>query len=208
MSDIKIFNSWLPKLKCEFEQPYMTELKKFLKNEFQNQKIIYPKTEEYFQSLNLTPFEKVKVVIVGQDPYHGPGQAHGLSFSVQRGVRFPPSLKNIFKELNSDLGISEPPSGNLSKWAEQGVLLLNSVLTVESGQAGSHQNRGWEKFTDKIIEILNNEKTGLAFVFMGKVRSKERHFYQPKKAFCFGVCSSIPIIGPSRVLWHSPFFKN
>ena len=164
-SEIKLHSSWKSKLQSEFEKDSMKKLKAFLQSEYKAGKKIYPRGDEYFAAMNLTPLEKVKVVIMGQDPYHGPGQAHGLSFSVQDGVRFPPSLQNIFKELHSDLGLPIPKSGSLKKWAEHGVLLLNAVLTVEDGKAASHQKRGWEEFTDRVIHIINEERENVVFIY-------------------------------------------
>lgn len=182
-NQVNIENSWKEKLSGEFEKPYMQELKKFLKTQCDQKKTIFPKDDDYFAALNLTPFEKVKVVILGQDPYHGPGQAHGLCFSVQPGVKFPPSLMNIFKEMNADIGLKPPQSGCLTAWAEQGVLLLNSVLTVENGLAASHQGKGWEVFTDKIISILNDERENLVFVLWGAYAQKKGAFIDRKKHF-------------------------
>lgn len=160
----------------------MRQLRDFLQHEKQNQKIIFPKLRDIFKAFELTPFSAVKVVILGQDPYHGPNQAHGLSFSVPQGVRPPPSLVNIFKELKSDLGIEPSKQGCLESWAKQGVLLLNSVLTVELGKAASHQGRGWERFTDQVIARLNARSEPLVFVLWGsyaqqkgKVIDKHRH---------------------------------
>jgi uracil-DNA glycosylase len=166
MTNIKIDPSWLAQLGAEFEKDYMKSLKFFLQQEKNKNKTIYPKGSNYFEALNRTPFDKVKVVILGQDPYHGPGQAHGLSFSVPKGVRPPPSLLNIFKEIKSDLGRSPSVSEDLSSWADQGVLLLNSVLTVEDGKPASHQGKGWEQFTDRIIQLLNEKRTNLVFILM------------------------------------------
>lgn len=160
----------------------MHQLRSFLKHEKQNQKIIFPKGSDIFKAFELTPFDDVKVVILGQDPYHGPNQAHGLCFSVPSGVPKPPSLVNIFKELESDLGIKPPKQGCLESWAKQGILLLNSVLTVESGKAASHQGRGWERFTDQVISKLNAKPEPLVFVLWGsyaqqkgKVIDRHRH---------------------------------
>ncbi len=171
--DINIDKSWKNKLSAEFEKDYMIELFKFLAEEEAKGKVIYPKKEDLFSAFNYTTFENVKVVIIGQDPYHGPDQAHGLSFSVRPGVKVPPSLRNIYKELNDDLGIDIPEHGYLVDWATQGVLLLNNVLTVEASKAGSHQKKGWEKFTDKVIEILNNEKENLVFFLWGSPAQKK-----------------------------------
>lgn len=166
---IQMEDGWKSHLLDEFAKPYMKELRDFLQSELSNRKVIYPKGTEYFNAFNSTPFEKVRVVMLGQDPYHGPGQAHGLCFSVPHGIATPPSLLNIFKELQADLGL-EPHDfrhGNLKGWAEQGVLLLNSVLTVEAGQAASHQGRGWETFTDRAIKELNEKREHLVFMLWG-----------------------------------------
>lgn len=200
MADIKLVSSWKTRLIDEFEKEYMLSLKKFLQSELSKKKIIYPHGDEYFLALNLTPFEKVKVVILGQDPYHGPGQAHGLCFSVRPGVALPPSLKNIFKELKSDLDIDPPKNGTLTKWAEQGVLLLNSVLTVENGLPASHQGRGWEIFTDKIIELLNQERENIVYVLWGSYAQKKASFVNRKKNL---VISSVH---PSPLSVHRGFF--
>ncbi len=181
MADIQLNESWKEKLKSEFEKEYMKDLKSFLKKEYDSGKKIYPKGSEFFNALNTTDFTDVKVVILGQDPYHGPGQAHGLCFSVQKGVPPPPSLKNIFKELNSDLGIDIPQHGFLESWARQGVLLLNAVLSVEESKAGSHAGKGWEKFTDRIIEVLNEEKKNLVFVLWGGYAQNKGKIIDRKK---------------------------
>jgi len=160
--------SWKKLLGEEFEKPYMHELKAFLKTEKETGHTVYPKNADIFNAFNITPVDDVKVVILGQDPYHGPYQAHGLSFSVQKGVAVPPSLKNIYKELSTDIpGFSIPQTGDLTKWARQGVLLLNATLTVRAATAGSHQKKGWEKFTDAAIKKLSDEKTGLVFILWG-----------------------------------------
>jgi len=163
-----LHSSWQVHLGDELEKDYMHELRAFLASEKQAGKTLYPPMPQLFNAFELTPFDQVKVVILGQDPYHGPGQAHGLCFSVQKGVRPPPSLKNIFKEINAELGIEFAANGCLASWAEQGVLLLNSVLTVEQNNAGSHQGKGWEQFTDRVIEILNERHEGLVFLLWGK----------------------------------------
>ena len=165
--------SWLAEIGPEFDKPYMGELKQFLAAEKRAGKVIYPKGDLWFNAFNSTPFDQVKVVILGQDPYHGPGQAHGLCFSVMPGVPFPPSLLNIFKEIQNDLGLPMPESGCLQHWAEQGVLLLNATLTVEQGRAGSHQNRGWEQFTDCAVEQLNRHREGLVFMLWGSYAQKK-----------------------------------
>src|SRR5437016_5835224 len=176
VAEVKLEPGWKAQLVAEFEKPYMIELKKFLKAEYARKKIIYPRGPEYFAALDLTPFDRVKVVILGQDPYHGPNQAHGLCFSVRPGVEPPPSLVNIFIELKDDLGIEPPNHGHLTHWAEQGVLLLNATLTVEAGRAGSHQDKGWEKFTDAVIDVLNREREGLVFVLWGSYAQKKGAF--------------------------------
>jgi len=170
---IQMHPSWKAVLEPEFQQEYMLKLKEFLKVEISRGKIIYPKGSDYFHALNSTPFDKVRLVILGQDPYHGPDQAHGLSFSVKPGVPIPPSLVNIFKELKADIGVPPSHHGFLQAWAEQGVLLLNTVLTVEQGQAASHQNRGWEHFTDRIIQLLNERRDGLVFLLWGAHAQKK-----------------------------------
>jgi uracil-DNA glycosylase len=160
--------SWLAVLQEEFEKPYMTNLKKFLQNEKDAGQIVYPKNADIFRAFNDTPFDKVKVVILGQDPYHGPNQAHGLSFSVQKGIAIPKSLINIYKELATDIpGFTKPAHGNLEEWAKQGVLLLNATLTVRAGEAASHQKKGWEIFTDEVIHKLSAKRAGLVFILWG-----------------------------------------
>lgn len=164
---IKLEPEWKEVLLEEFSKPYMQKIKDFLRQQVQEGRVIYPRGSEVFNALNLTPYSKVKVVILGQDPYHGPGQAHGLCFSVRDGVPFPPSLKNIFKELKDDIGTPIPKSGNLTRWAEQGVLLLNTVLTVEQGKAASHKGIGWEIFTDAVIKKLNQRRDPVIFLLWG-----------------------------------------
>jgi len=181
MSAIKLEKGWSKYLKEEFEQPYMKKLSEFHQNERSKGKIIYPEKENIFACFNSTPFDKVKVVIIGQDPYHGEGQAHGLCFSVAPGVAIPPSLLNIYKEIQRDLKIPIPGHGCLTNWAKQGVLLLNATLTVEASKAGSHQNKGWEQFTDKVVEILNREKSGLVFVLWGSYAQKKGAQIDEKK---------------------------
>lgn len=159
-------NDWAPLLEEEFAKPYYQRLRHALRDEYQT-KTIYPDMYDIFNALHFTPFEDTKVVIIGQDPYHGPGQAHGLSFSVQPGVKIPPSLQNIYKELETDVGCYIPNNGCLVKWAEQGVLMLNAVLTVQAGTPNSHKGLGWEMFTDKVIEILNERETPVVFILWG-----------------------------------------
>lgn len=172
---VDLGNSWNLALHDEFQKEYYIKLKAFLLDEYKT-KTIYPDIRNVFNALKMTSFEDVKVVILGQDPYHEPNQAHGLAFSVQDGIDFPASLKNIFKELESDLGIPVPKSGNLSKWAKQGVLLLNTVLTVRAHQAGSHRGHGWEEFTTSIIKKLNEREKPIIFVLWGNDAKKKTEF--------------------------------
>lgn len=173
--------SWLSHLEPEFQQPYMRQLKQFLLKEKHQGKTIYPPSRQIFNAFNTTPLDRVKVVILGQDPYHGPNQAHGLCFSVQPGIAPPPSLKNIFKELERDLGCPAPNHGCLQHWAEQGVLLLNATLTVEQGRAGSHQRQGWEAFTDRAIDLVNREREGVVFLLWGSYAQKKAAFVDRNK---------------------------
>jgi uracil-DNA glycosylase len=170
--DVKIEQEWKSMLSDEFDKEYFIRLSEFVRNEYKN-KVIYPPGGLIFNAFNQCPFDSVKAVIIGQDPYHGPGQAHGLCFSVKDGVGFPPSLINIFKEIELDLGIKRPLSGNLERWASQGVLLINATLTVMANQAGSHQKKGWEEFTDSVIRILNREKSNLVFFLWGAYAQKK-----------------------------------
>ena len=168
-----ISKDWLTHLQGEFSEPYMQELIQFLEEEKRQNKTIFPEFEDIFSAFSITPLKKVKVVIFGQDPYHGQGQAHGLAFSVKPGVKIPPSLRNMYKELETDIGFETPDHGHLIKWAEQGVLLLNAVLTVEEAKAGSHQKKGWEKFTDKVVQTLNDECEDLIFILWGSHAHKK-----------------------------------
>ncbi|USP38923.1 uracil-DNA glycosylase [Acinetobacter sp. XS-4] len=167
LSKVQLEESWKISLASFLLSPQMDNLRDFLFQEKQAQKIIYPPSKQIFSALNTTPLAEVKVVILGQDPYHGPNQANGLSFSVQKGIALPPSLRNIFHELHTDLGIPAPRHGDLTKWANQGVLLLNSVLTVEAGQPTSHQKQGWEAFTDEVIDVLNEQREHVVFILWG-----------------------------------------
>ncbi len=178
---IKLDYSWEKPLLAEFQSPHMQALKRFLLAEKAAGKTVYPAGSEYFRALDLTPLDKVRVVILGQDPYHGPGQAHGLCFSVRPGVRPPPSLQNIYKELQSDLGIEPPGHGFLEHWAEQGVLLLNSVLTVRAGEAGSHQKQGWEQFTDAVIRLVADREVPTVFMLWGSYAQKKAAFVDETK---------------------------
>jgi uracil-DNA glycosylase len=181
MSGIKLDPEWLQLLQSEFDAPYMQKLRAFLAAEKAAGKVIYPPGALWFNALNHTPFSKVKVVILGQDPYHGPHQAHGLCFSVMEGVPPPPSLLNIFAEIKRDLGIEQPSHGNLTAWADQGVLLLNAVLTVEQGKAGAHQGKGWETFTDRIVALLNEKREHLVFLLWGSYAQKKGALIDRKK---------------------------
>jgi uracil-DNA glycosylase len=204
MAEIKLHDSWKTPLADEFAAPYMTALKSFLTDERAKGKRIFPLASEWFRALDLTPLDKVRVVILGQDPYHGLGQAHGLCFSVKPGVQPPPSLVNIYKELRADLGIGHPGHGFLEHWARQGVLLLNSVLTVEMGLAASHRDRGWEKFTDAIIRLVNAKAEPVVFMLWGS-------YAQKKAAFVDSVDRGGPHLvlkapHPSPLSAHSGFF--
>ena len=175
LQEIDLHSSWKKNLDTELEKPYMKKLDAFLTKEIGKGKTIYPDVENIFNAFNLTPLSKVKVVILGQDPYHGEMQANGLSFSVNKGIKLPPSLKNIFKEISEDLNIEFNDNGDLKKWAKQGVLLLNSVLTVEQGEAGSHRSKGWELFTDEVIKLISDRKKSVIFVLWGSyAHSKEK----------------------------------
>lgn len=167
MSEVRLDPSWKAILAEQFEKPYFQELTAFVKQAYL-QGTVYPPPARIFHALDACPFDKVRVVILGQDPYHGPGQAHGLSFSVPDGVKLPPSLQNIFKEIHDDLGASIPVNGNLERWVTQGVLLLNATLTVEATKPGSHQGKGWESFTDAIIRLLSDKREHLVFMLWGK----------------------------------------
>ena len=177
MKKVDIEPSWYNLLENEFEKKYFTNLRIFIKNEYST-KVIFPPPKLIFNAFNLTPANKVKVIIIGQDPYHGEGQAHGLSFSVPTGIKIPPSLMNIYKELNTDVNKSIPNHGLLEDWASQGVLLLNSVLTVESGKANSHKNIGWEKFTESVISLISKKKESLVFLLWGNYAHKKEDFIE------------------------------
>lgn len=194
--------SWQAVLGSELEQPYMHNLREFLKAEKAAGKVIFPPGPQIFNAFNHTPFQQVRVVIIGQDPYHGPGQAHGLSFSVQPGVKIPPSLVNIFKEIEGDLGLRMSGSGDLTPWADQGVLLLNATLTVEQANAGSHQGKGWEQFTDAAIRALNEQREGLVFVLWGSYAQKKGAVIDPQKHLV------LKSVHPSPLSAHRGFFGN
>ncbi len=198
---VKIEESWEKVLQTEFDKPYFKDLTDFVRSEYATA-TIYPPASLIFNAFNLCPFDKVKVVIIGQDPYHGPGQAHGLCFSVNDGVQFPPSLQNIFKEIKSDLDIPIPTSGNLTRWAEQGVLLLNATLTVRAHSAGSHQKKGWETFTDSVIRILAEQKENLVFILWGAYAQKKGAFIDNNRHL---ILSSAH---PSPLSAYNGFFGN
>ena len=181
LDKVQLDASWKYGLSDFLLSPQMDELRDFLVSEKQAQKEIYPPSSLIFNAFNTTPLEQVKVVILGQDPYHGPNQAHGLSFSVQKGIALPPSLRNIFHELHADVGVEIPRHGDLTHWAEQGVLLLNSVLTVEAGQPTSHQKRGWEDFTDHVIDVLNEQREHIVFILWGAYAQRKGQRIDPNK---------------------------
>ena len=177
---VKIEKSWQEVLQVEFDKPYFESLVSFVKQEYASN-TIFPPAGQIFNAFNTCPFNNVKVVILGQDPYHGPGQAHGLCFSVNDGIQFPPSLQNIFKEITSDLGIPAPKTGNLARWAEQGVLLLNATLTVRASQAGSHQGKGWEEFTDAVIKTISEKAENVVFILWGSYAIKKKSLINTSK---------------------------
>ena len=208
MPDIKLEESWKKVLQPEFTKEYMQVLRQFLQAEKASGKQIYPKGSEYFRAMDLTPFDQVKVVILGQDPYHGPGQAHGLSFSVQPEVRIPPSLVNMYKELKDDLGIAPASHGFLEHWAKQGVLLLNAVLTVEHKQAASHQGRGWEEFTDRIIAELNAHRERIVFILWGSYAQKKGRFIDTNKHLVLKSVHPSPLSAYRGFFGSKPFSKT
>ena len=207
MSRVKLEPSWKSKLDAEFSAYYMLCLRKFLLAEKAAGKTIYPPGHEIFKAFELTPFDQVKVVILGQDPYHGYGQAHGLSFSVRHGVPKPPSLQNIFAEMSSDLGIAPPPHGNLEHWANAGVLLLNSCLTVAHGQAASHAGKGWEKFTDAVIDQLNQHRQHLVFILWGNKAQQKGVKIDRNSHLVLESAHPSPLAAHSGFFGSSPFSK-
>lgn len=196
---VQLEKSWLNVLQEEFEKDYMKQLKNFLLSEKQSGQTIFPPSDQIFAALDYTPFENVKVVVIGQDPYHGASQAHGMSFSVNKGIDIPPSLRNIYKELVSDVGIAMPSHGYLKHWADQGVLLLNATLTVRANEAGSHQKKGWEIFTDEIIRQLSNRRKDLVFLLWG-------NFAKSKKTLINGH-KILEAAHPSPLSAHNGFFN-
>ena len=200
-------NDWAPLLEEEFSKPYYLQLREFLKQEYKHYRI-YPDMYEIFNALHYTAFADVKVVILGQDPYHGPNQAHGLSFSVKPGVPLPPSLKNIFLELQADLGCTPPSSGYLVPWTKQGVLLLNTVLTVREGQAHSHQGRGWEIFTDRVIEILNRKSKPVVYILWGSAAQMKQQLIDTNKHFIIKAPHPSPLSAHRGFFGSKPFSKT
>lgn len=199
--DVRIDDSWKMRLQDEFDKPYFRTLTDFVRQEYRNG-VVYPPARLIFNAFDLCPFDDVKVVIIGQDPYHGPGQAHGLCFSVNDGVQFPPSLQNIFKEIHDDLGKPMPATGDLTRWARQGVLLLNATLTVRQHQAGSHQGKGWEAFTDAVISKLNAERENLVFILWGSYAQRKGAVIDRARHL---VLSSVH---PSPLSAYAGFFGN
>ncbi len=191
-TEVNIHESWKKVLEKEFESAYFVQLKSFLMAE-KERNIIYPPGNQIFAAFNRTPFDQVKVVIIGQDPYHGHGQANGLCFSVSAGIRKPPSLVNIFKELEADLAIPVPQDGNLEAWADQGILLLNATLTVRAGNAGSHQKKGWEQFTDNVIKIISDNKKGIIFLLWGNFAQTKAELIDKDKHFILTAAHPSPL---------------
>lgn len=206
MSEI-LKNDWKNYLESEFHKDYYIKLREFLVNEY-NSKVIYPNMYDLFNALHFTPYKNVKVVILGQDPYHGPNQAHGLSFSVNPGVKAPPSLINIFKELHTDLGCYIPNNGYLKKWADQGVLLLNTVLTVRAGEANSHKNKGWEEFTNQVIKALNEKETSVVFILWGNNAISKSSLITNSKHLIIKSVHPSPLSAARGFLGSKPFSKT
>ena len=208
MANVKIEDSWKKQLINEFDKEYMKSLSNYLKNEKKLKKDIYPPPHLIFNAFSLTKFDDVKIVIIGQDPYHGHGQAHGLSFSVEHGTKVPPSLQNIYKELYNDIGMPIPCHGNLSKWAAQGVLLLNAILTVESGKPGSHANQGWELFTSAVLQILNQKKKKLVYVLWGQKAQEKCAFINSKDNLIIRSPHPSPYSANAGFFGSRPFSKT
>lgn len=204
--DVRIEESWKAKLKDEFDEPYFQVLTAFIKEEYRTRQI-FPPGNKIFNAFDLCPFDKVKVVIIGQDPYHNIGQAHGLCFSVMDGTEFPPSLINIFKELNRDLGVEMPKSGNLERWAKQGVLLLNAILTVRAHEAASHQNKGWERFTDAAIRLLNQERNNIVFMLWGSYAQNKGATIDPTRHLVLKTVHPSPLSASRGFFGCSHFSK-
>ena len=201
--------SWLKVLEQEFQKEYMVKLRQFLKQEKESGQVVYPRNADIFAAFNKTPFDKLEVVILGQDPYHGPNQAHGLSFSVQKGVPIPRSLSNIYKELTTDIpGFTTPSHGNLSEWAEQGVLLLNASLTVRAATPGSHQKQGWETFTDMVIKTISDKKEGIVFILWGAFAQAKAELIDQKKHFIIKSAHPSPFSADRGFFGSKPFSKT
>lgn len=198
--------SWKKILSSESEKAYFNELSRFVKGEYA-QHTVYPKSEDIFRAFDLCPFDSVRVVIIGQDPYHGEGQANGLSFAVNSGITLPPSLKNIFKEIKSDLGVDPRPDGDLTRWAKQGVLLLNAVLTVRAGSPASHQKKGWEEFTTRVIDELSQQKTGLVFILWGNYAKEKGKKIDRSKHLVIESAHPSPFSAYSGFFGSKPFSK-
>ncbi|MCS6790236.1 MAG: uracil-DNA glycosylase [Bacteroidia bacterium] len=207
MAEVRIEPSWKALLAEEFQKPYFEALIAFLKDEKSKGKVIYPPGNQIFRAFDLCPVDKVKVVILGQDPYHGPGQAHGLCFSVPRGVPLPPSLQNIFKELEADLGFPSPPHGDLSGWAEQGVFLLNAILTVEARKPTSHQNKGWENFTDRVIQKISEVRPHVVFILWGQYARNKKGLIDPFKHLILEAAHPSPYSAERGFFGSRPFSK-
>lgn len=205
--EVKIEASWKAVLKEEFEKDYFRNLTAFVRKEYEENRV-YPPGRQIFAAFEHSPFDKVKVVILGQDPYHGVGQANGLCFSVSDGISFPPSLQNIFKELNSDTGVAVPSSGNLERWAEQGVLLLNTILTVRESQPGSHQNKGWEFFTDAVIKKLSDQKQKLIFILWGTYAQRKGAVIDRSKHYVIQSPHPSPLSAHRGFFGSRPFTKT
>lgn len=204
--EVTIEESWKARLTPEFNKPYFQELVQFVKDEYQNA-TIYPPGKFIFNAFDHCPFDKVKVVILGQDPYHGPNQANGLCFSVHNGVPMPPSLVNIFKELRADIGTDMPPNGDLTRWADQGVLLLNATLTVRAKSPGSHQNKGWEEFTDEVVKLLSEQKENLVFILWGAYAQKKGSVIDRNKHYVISSPHPSPFSANRGFFGSKPFSK-
>lgn len=206
--NVQLPDSWLKYLADDFSDQYMKDLKNFLLKEVESGEEVYPHGSLIFSAFHHTPLDQIKVVILGQDPYHGPGQAHGLSFSVPEGIPIPPSLKNIYKELSSDLSVLPPNSGYLKKWAQQGVFLLNSVLSVRRAQAASHQGKGWERFTDKVIDVINEHTNATVFILWGSYAQRKGEKICQKKHLVLSAPHPSPLSAHRGFFGSKPFSKT
>ncbi len=205
--EVKIHSSWSEVLTNEFNSKYFEELTRFVKNKYKDT-IVYPPPSKIFEAFNLCPFDKVKVVILGQDPYHGPKQANGLSFSVEQGVQIPPSLRNIYKEMSTDIGKIPPGQGNLEYWAEQGIFMLNAILTVEAEKPGSHQKIGWEQFTNSVIKTISDKKENIVFILWGAFAQKKAELIDQTKHFVFTSVHPSPLSASRGFFGTKPFSKT